>query len=142
MKTMVAISMLIAFTIGACSTPDKKVENAKEEVVDSEKELAKAKADLEIDVADYRKEMYMKIAANNAKIDEINLEINQNKGDKNKDKKVRIDELKKRNSDLEMKIKNYNQSDKDNWESFKREFNSDMESLGSAFGDLTRDNKK
>ena len=44
----------------------------------------------------------------------------------------RIDTLEKQNNDLKTKIETYDQS-QSNWESFKREFNHDMDELGKSF---------
>ena len=39
-------------------------------------------------------------------------------------------------------MEDYKADSKENWESFKTEFNHDMDELGNAFRDLTIDNKK
>lgn len=53
----------------------------------------------------------------------------------------KIDLLEKRNKDLRAKLDAY-ERDQSDWESFKREFNRDMDAIGQAFRDLTVDNKK
>jgi light-regulated signal transduction histidine kinase (bacteriophytochrome) len=53
----------------------------------------------------------------------------------------RIEELEERNNELKAELRNYNRSNSD-WETFKREFNHDMEELGKALKNLTVDNKK
>lgn len=138
------MSMIIVITLflGSCNDSSKKLENAKEDVKKAEQELTNANNTLALDVAEYRKQMNLKIAANNARIDELNKQLKTFKDNKNKEKEVRIADLKKRNSELETKIKEYNQTDKSNWDKFKQEFNSDMESLGNGFADLTTDNVK
>ena len=52
----------------------------------------------------------------------------------------KIENIEQKNKDLRVKLDTYetNQSD---WETFKREFNHDMNELGKAFKDLTVDNK-
>lgn len=52
-----------------------------------------------------------------------------------------IDALEDRNASLKTKITDYENNQTD-WESFKREFDSDMTGLGQAFKDLTVNNKK
>ncbi|WP_395059444.1 hypothetical protein [Flavobacterium sp.] len=52
-----------------------------------------------------------------------------------------IDVLEEKNTSLKTKIADYENNQTD-WESFKREFNSDMTGLGQAFKDLTVNNKK
>ena len=53
---------------------------------------------------------------------------------------VNIDALEERNETLKNKISDYENNQTD-WESFKREFNSDMSELGNALKDLTVNNK-
>ncbi|MBK6283604.1 MAG: hypothetical protein IPF54_14015 [Draconibacterium sp.] len=48
--------------------------------------------------------------------------------------------LEQKNNILRAKIESY-ESNQTDWESFKREFNHDMEELGMAFKDLTSDNE-
>lgn len=52
-----------------------------------------------------------------------------------------IDALEEKNTSLKTKILDYENNQTD-WESFKREFDSDMAGLGKAFKDLTVNNKK
>jgi len=52
----------------------------------------------------------------------------------------KIDALEQKNRDMRNRIAAYEKSQSD-WESFKREFNHDMDELGQAFKDLTVDNK-
>ena len=49
--------------------------------------------------------------------------------------------LEEKNASLKTKISDYENNQTD-WESFKREFDSDMTKLGQAFKDLTVNNKK
>lgn len=53
----------------------------------------------------------------------------------------KIDKLEKQNKNLQARIDNY-ESRRDNWASFKSEFNHDMDELGKAVNDLTVNNKK
>lgn len=48
--------------------------------------------------------------------------------------------LEQKNKDLRTKISNY-ESNQSDWESFKREFNHDMDEQGQAIKDLTVNNK-
>ena len=50
--------------------------------------------------------------------------------------------LEVKNSDMRMRMDNYKEDGKDNWETFKTEFSHDMDELGKAFKDLTVKNVK
>jgi len=52
----------------------------------------------------------------------------------------KIEALEQQNKDLRKRIEDYEKSQSD-WETFKREFNHDMDELGKALKDITVDNK-
>ena len=43
---------------------------------------------------------------------------------------------------MKQKMADYKENGKDNWKEFKAEFNHDMDELGDAFRDLTKNNVK
>lgn len=53
-----------------------------------------------------------------------------------------IDLLEQKNSDIKIKIDTYKDNTSSDWQSFKREFNHDMDEIGKALKDLTINNKK
>ena len=53
----------------------------------------------------------------------------------------KIENLEQKNKDLKIKLETYETNHSD-WETFKREFNHDMDELGKALKDLTVDNKE
>ena len=53
-----------------------------------------------------------------------------------------VKELEEKNESMKTKMKDYKEEGKDKWESFKREFNHDMDELGRALKDFGVDNKK
>jgi hypothetical protein len=52
----------------------------------------------------------------------------------------RIEELRKRNTDLKTRLDNYDTNTSD-WDIFKREFSHDMDELGQSLKDFTVNNK-
>jgi len=60
--------------------------------------------------------------------------------------KIRVDEkiaeLELRNNDLVIRLNSYNDESQEQWDSFKVEYNEDMEDLEDDFRDLTIENKK
>ncbi|MCB9299558.1 MAG: hypothetical protein H6566_02855 [Lewinellaceae bacterium] len=102
--------------------PMHEMNNTEEwEVFKSESE-AKIK-DIEIRIAELKVQMDKKGTA----LDEIYAK--------------RIDTLEQKVKDLKKKMENFDNGQSD-WESFKREFNHDMDELGQAFKDLTVNNEK
>lgn len=142
--TVLMFMTLTVFT--GCQSSSKKVENAKENVleakddmVDANKELNQALKD---SIQDFRKKSEEQIVANEKSLAIYKAEIaKQNK--KNKaDYEKEWAKLVKKNSDMKIKLENYNEKSEGNWEEFKTEFSRDMDELGNAFKDLTVKNVK
>lgn len=121
-----------------CESSEEKVENAKADVKDAKQNLTK-----EINAEEWRvfkTEAEAKIKFNEGRI--VKLKEKQKSSGKTMDALylTKIEALEQRNRDLRTKINTYDMS-QSNWESFKREFNHDMEAFGKAFKDLGVDNK-
>ncbi len=141
MKKLIWAPAVFFFAAGmmftSCDTPSQKVENAEANVVEAKEDLVQAQEDYLVDVETYRQQTAEKIAANNKSIAEFNARIEAEKADVKADYKMKIAELEKKNSDLKMKLDGYKAESKDQWETFKLEFNRDMDQLGAALKDLT-----
>lgn len=146
-----ALTMLIGGTIfTACQSSAQKQENADAKLQDAKEELKDVKQDANVEAqkeataeewTTFRNESQEKIWANEKQIAE--LKVKMNKPGKLLDAAYakRIDSLEEKNKDLKRRMDAYEKSHSD-WESFKREFNYDMDELGKALKDLTVDNKK
>ena len=77
---------------------------------------------------------------------DLNRRIEKNKKDiqalKEYAQNESVADLEKRNERLRKKLEDYKDDSKDSWQSFKREFNHDMDELGNSINDLFKDNKK
>jgi hypothetical protein len=146
MKTTFFALTIFAFitstAVLSCNSAEKKVENSETKVEDANKDLVVANEEYLADVANYKKETIEKIAANEKSIIEFNGRIANEKKDAKVKYKQKIAELEMKNTDLKLKMENYNADGKENWEKFKTEFNHDMDELGKAFKDLTVKNTK
>jgi DNA repair exonuclease SbcCD ATPase subunit len=141
------VSASLLFT--GCSTSADKVENAKQDVTDAKADLRDAKADLKdanreylADVESYRRETAEKIEDNNQSIIAFKARIKNEKAEASENYKKKLAELERKNADMKKRMEDYQADGKDNWETFKMEFNRDMESLGLAFKNLTVNNVK
>ncbi len=137
-------SIISVLTIGyiacsimyACNSPAKKVENAKENLQEAKQEFNQAQEDSIADFENFKRESEQKINNNKVLIEEYkNRMITDKKSIKAKDQKI-IDELEQKNLEMRKKVWEY-KGDKNNWETFKKEFNYDMDQLGKAIKDFT-----
>ncbi|MDP2060200.1 MAG: hypothetical protein Q8J97_10700 [Flavobacteriaceae bacterium] len=53
----------------------------------------------------------------------------------------RILNIEERNTELKIRMSDYENDPNRDWDTFKREFNRDMSAIGKAFSDLTTNNK-
>jgi len=145
-----AITTFIAGTfLTGCQNTSKKEETAQENVEDARENLDDAKEEL----SDARKvatedEWNAFKASTNATITENEMKIAEMKASMKKTEKSIEDEyaekieiLEQKNNDIKVKIETYKNDTSSDWESFKLEYNRDMDELGQAMKNLTIDNK-
>lgn len=126
----------------SCESKEKKTEDAQEKVEDATQELKEAQRELNSEYWNFKAEAEAKIVDNERQIAELRVKLNEpGKGALDGVRKNRIDALEGRNADLRKRLYSY-ETERSDWEGFKREFNHDMETLGEAFKDLGRNNKK
>ncbi len=89
----------------------------------------------------YKTDIEVRIDKNNAKIAELREKMKTSGKTMDKMHQERIDNLEKRNNELKAKLDAYTKDDS-NWESFKNEFNHDMEELEKSLEDIGKDNVK
>jgi len=140
MMTLLALTTSILFT--HCVSPSQKVENAQKDVNEAEADLEEAKEEYAQDVEAFRVQNAARTESNNKSIAEFNARTNAEKKEVHAEYQAKITELEQRNSDLKRKMDGYKASSKSEWETFKTEFNRDMDQLGDALKDLTVKNNK
>lgn len=134
--------LLSGVILASCNSPEKKVENAQNEVVEANKDLDKANQEYITDVENYRKETAERIAANDTTIADYKSRIAAQKKSLKADYLKKITALETQNSDMKMRMENYKEEGKEKWEIFKTEYTHDMETMTQAFRDLTVKNVK
>ena len=133
-----AVTMLLAAGIvfTSCNTGNR--ENKTNENVEEIQQERIATAE---EWAEFKSESERKIMENEARIVELKQKMMEPGVGLDSLRQNRIERLEERNNELRVKIRTY-EDDKSDWDSFKREFNHDMDEIGDAFEDLTIDNKK
>ncbi len=150
-----SITAVIALLIGVaiftgCQTREKKIEEAKSEVTEANKDLKEVLKDGKSEATEianeeelkaFKAETELNIKNNDNRIDDLKMRMKKASKKMDNAYENRIDTLQMRNRELQRKMNAYNSS-KTNWEAFKREFNEDMSNLGKALKDFNVDNKK
>lgn len=140
----IALAILAGASITACkSTPSTPEEVAAQAKVDSARQELKAaqKAVTAEEWEAFKRESEEKIRLNELSITELKDRLSSSESKFDAVYAEKIDKLEKQNRNLKNKITSY-ENRHSNWDSFKREFNHDMDELGRAINDLTVNNKK
>lgn len=109
---------------------------------DAKQELKEEQHDLNKEYPTFKIDAETKISDNEKRIAKLREKLNKpGKVPFDDSRKKRIDELEKKNAALKSRLYGY-EKERSDWETFKREFNHDMEGIGDAFKDLGKDNTK
>ncbi|MFO7657526.1 MAG: hypothetical protein R6W78_10695 [Bacteroidales bacterium] len=152
-RTIFILSVTIAFVAGtiftSCQSTSQKQEAAQADVRDARQDLNEAQRDaieLDREVASaeqwtiFQRDSEAKIRDNEVRITELNAKMKEPGVTFDEVYSKRIDNLEFQNKEMRTRLTDY-EKNQSNWESFKREFNHDMDELGKALKDLTVDNK-
>jgi pyruvate/2-oxoglutarate dehydrogenase complex dihydrolipoamide acyltransferase (E2) component len=140
--------ILVAILIG-CQSSAQKEKAAQDKVQEAKQDLEAAQnaANTEakkVATAEewkvFKSETEEKIKNNDKSIAELKIKIKKPGKTFDALREKKIDELEQQNKNLKARLEAYEKSQRD-WESFKLEFNHDMDELGKALKDLTVDNK-
>ncbi|QKJ63632.1 peptidase M23 [Flavobacterium sp. M31R6] len=153
MKKSILTLAIATFMIGSIVTsckPNTEKEQAAQDSVDSAK-VAVTDAENDLDEAKrvataeewqaFKDSTNVKIEENNAKIAELKLKIKKTGKDIDKAYQRNIDTIEQKNKNLKAKMDSYKNDVNSDWQSFKREFNHDMDELGQSLKDFTVNNK-
>jgi vacuolar-type H+-ATPase subunit H len=145
-----ATALLVTGILTSCQSPETKVEAAEEKVQDAKDDLNDVKKEAKQDAikvaneeewSAFKSETERNIKNNETYIADLKKRMRKSGKSMDSAYDKKISEWEQRNKDLELKMNNY-QNTKSDWESFKREFNHDMDELGKALKNITVDNKK
>lgn len=126
--------------IYSCKSPEEKVENAEENVIEARKNLDLANEEYLREIENYKIETAKEVEANEKAIADLEESIEHGKVAVKTEYKQKLVALKQKNHEMKEKMENYRAEGKEKWESFKAEFKHDMDEMGQAFRDLGKDN--
>lgn len=133
--TIGAVAIISATTLISCFSNDKKVEEAKHNVVVAKQELNQAIKD---SIQDFKNQSEQKIVDYEKQIEDLKAYIDQqDKKDKSiYEKEIAI--LEKKNKEMKDKLINFKDESQEKWLVFQKEFNTDMDELGTAFKNFVK----
>jgi hypothetical protein len=140
--TIALTTLIIGTLITSCNSSAEKVEDAAEKVDDATEDLKSAKEDFNYEYNKFKVESEQRMLDNEFKIAELKASKIKLKKEAKTEYDKTIADLEQKNSNMRTKLNDYKEEGKDKWESFKREFNHDMDELGSALKNLANNNVK
>lgn len=144
-KNYLVITAVLFVTVFGCKSASEKnndLNATEEEMQDAQKNAKEAEQNLleSSEWLEFEKAANLAIAENETKIAELRVKMSKSGRTFDKLYEKNIDRLEEENRNLKMRLEAYKKS-QSGWESFKDEFNRDMENLGNAIRDLGVDNK-
>jgi DNA anti-recombination protein RmuC len=137
----VTIIMVGSMAVG-CGPSESKIETADVKVTEAEQELTEARQEYSDELIKFREQTNEVIASNERKIAEIKANRENNKSDVQKEYRKDIDELEAKNAELKTRLNDYKDEGSEKWNSFREEFNRDMDQLGQSLKEFSVDNEK
>lgn len=139
----IALTTIIAGTlITSCNSSTEKVEDAAVKVDQATEDLTKAKEAFDVEYTKFKTESEQRMIDNDNQIAELKANKAKMKKEAKEDYDKAIADLEQKNSNMRIKMNEYKEEGNEKWESFKREFNHDMDELGNSLKDLTKNNAK
>lgn len=134
--SITTITIVFAFTALSCDSSPDRMERAQTSVIEAERDLDIAQAEIESEVRIYRQETANDIRENNMAIAVIKVRIENEEGEAKATYKKRIADLERNNVNLKREIDNYRITNSDHWNDFKQNFSSSMDDLGNSLDDF------
>lgn len=144
-----AIMLMVGAAFTGCESDQERVADAREDVSEAKQDLAQVKRDAAEDAQErandeewrvFKNDAENRISDNEARIDQFQQDWESSGKTANAVYVKDIEALEQRNRDLQTRINTYD-NERGNWDSFKREFNHDMNAFGNAFKNIGKDNQ-
>lgn len=136
--TTVSVLAVGTMFIG-CKTAAQKNVAKKENVIDAKADLKTAQNEVKIQKAvnaeewtSFKAESKIRVADNNTRIAELKAKSNQPGSAKDEMLAKRIAALEEKNRAMDISLETFENSKSSDWQSFKRDFNQNLDDLGKA----------
>jgi len=150
--TLAFTALMVGGLLVGCQSSAKKEETAKDNLQKAQEDLdevqydaamaAQKKAAIAKEWQTLKNNTQATINENEIRIAELKVKMKKTGKDIDSLYIKKIDQLEQKNKDIKARIETYKNDKNSDWESFKREYNHDMDELGKALKDITIDNKK
>ena len=134
---MIMVIIFATLVLVSCKTAQQKEDTAKQNVVDANQDLRNTEVSNASDWKVFKAESQTKIIQNDAKIAELKVKMNQPGNTFDGIYRTRIEKLEAKSAELKKQLNGYDGNPSE-WETFKSDFNRDMNEIGGNIKDLFR----
>lgn len=145
LKTTTFIGIIGFIVISCNNSPaanEEDLKDATEEMVNAQADLEQSELDSINEFIKYKESIQIKLGENQKIISDLKLKVNSKSKATRDIVEVEINELEKRNTDLKVKIENYEQGPEQKWALFKVDFNNELDDLGKSISNMAERNMK
>jgi hypothetical protein len=144
LKICSSVFFIFMIVAGCNSSTEKKaedLENAEKNVVDAQKDLDLSRQDSTREYEQYKADVASKLLENDRKILQLKEKMTVAKTKANDKYTSELKELEVKNLKLRTKMEGYKNGAKENWESFKYDFNKELDEIGKSISAFAQKNK-
>lgn len=139
----VAVLAIMAVALfSGCDSPAQRVEKANENVLEAKADFQQAMQDYQTEVASFKNVSNDKISVNEDVLAKFKAQMASVKKDAKANYEKQIAALEDKTAEMKYRLNEYQDGGMEDWQSFKTEFNHDIEALGKSINDLTVDSNK
>jgi hypothetical protein len=145
LKTVLTASIIGFFMTSCNNSPTAKesnLEQAKQDVIDAQAELDQAENDSISNFNTYKKSIQLKLVENQELIRDLKIKISSKAKVERDIDQVEINRLESRNTELKLKIENYELGPEQRWALFKVDLNNELDDLGKSISSMAERNQK
>ena len=135
---LIILSMIIVIN---CQSPEKKIEDAKEDVANANRRLLEARED-SVEYVRYKEDMEAKLEEYEQKIEDAKEGVKATSKDISDAYEQSLNALIAKKVEMKTKLQEYKMDAANTWDVFKYEFNKEIDELGKSISSLAQKNMK
>jgi chromosome segregation ATPase len=124
-----------------CTSHEKKIENAKEDVVEAQQKLDEARRD-STEYVRYQDDVQVRLTEYDMKIENLKQDMKNVGKDMKASYQESINAMQAKSEDLKARLHDYKKDASNSWETFKFNFNKEMDELGESISATAEKNMK
>lgn len=136
-RSLTIITLIAASALTGCENKSRDMDRANAALVEAEKDLNDAQNDVQAELQRFRADMSERTEEFDNKIRVIKRKIRNESDDEIKDDlEEKLDELENSYDEMKQDIRDFNSSERSDWDRFKEDFTDKMDNIGDSIDDF------